>query len=784
MTAIDSLLGQPAAHAIGWALLQFVWQGALIGALTFLALAALKRSAADVRYLVASIGLALMLTMPVVTALQMWRSPSPSPAPSAAQSPELIRLFGPGAGLRPRSGWVSWPDPASKASGGAPVANFGRIDESRQSPHDPRSDSRWLTNGVWPKVAVTIWFIGVLALSLRLLADWFIVRRLSTVGASVASREWQELAARLARRLHIERPIRLLQSTAVEVPAVVGWLRPVVLLPVSALAGLSPSQLEAILAHELAHVRRHDYLVNLLQTLVETLLFYHPAVWWLSRRIRIERENCCDDLAVSLCGDPYAYAEALAELEQLRASGLALAASGGSLVDRVRRLVSTPSNAPGQGWLAGSAAVALIGGLAIAVAGINVVPVRATMAAGPAANEALVGVSVATNPGGGISSALVLPQAPPAPPAPPQAPAPPASPAMPVSVDSGRGRTTMRWSDGRRTLEFQFEGVVAFSDDDRDVKSMSPGSRLRIKEGGWINSRTIELTADTDGKINRRYWSGLFEKAYDPDGRAWLPEVLPDIIRRTGIGAKARVARIFTTQGLNGVLAEIDRIDGSFGKRVYFNELLQTPGIDAPATARAMAHAGKQIDSDFELATLLSDAGQRFLEDEGVRRAYVEAARSIGSDFELRRTLSAPVDRGRLSPAVLTSVLEASQGIGSDFELATLLESVAKRYPLDAVRGPYFAAVSSVGSAFEHGRVIKAVAKRTDLSDETLLETLRSAAAIKSNFECAQALTAIVAERQLSGAARDLYVRAAGRLGDFEEGQAMSALVKSERREP
>ena len=93
-----------------------------------------------------------------------------------------------------------------------------------------------------------------------------------------------------------------------------------ILLPASALAGLTPHQLEAILAHELAHIRRHDYLVNLLQTLVETLLFYHPAVWWLSRRIRVERENCCDDLAVSLCGDPYTYAQALADLESCAAA--------------------------------------------------------------------------------------------------------------------------------------------------------------------------------------------------------------------------------------------------------------------------------------------------------------------------------------------------------------------------------------------------------------------------------------------------------------------------------
>src|SRR5262249_13851986 len=145
---------------------------------------------------------------------------------------------------------------------------------------------------------------------------------------------WQAIVTRLSRRLHIARRVRIFRSSLVDVPTVIGWLKPVVLVPASALAGLAPHQLEAVLAHELAHIRRHDYLVNLMQTLVETLLFYHPAVWWLSRRIRLERENCCDDLAVHLCGDPYTYARALADLEQLRGGRrqLALAATGGSLL--------------------------------------------------------------------------------------------------------------------------------------------------------------------------------------------------------------------------------------------------------------------------------------------------------------------------------------------------------------------------------------------------------------------------------------------------------------------
>src|SRR5438045_9456639 len=114
----------------------------------------------------------------------------------------------------------------------------------------------------------------------------------------------------LARRLRVSRPIRVLQSAAVQVPAVVGWLRPVILVPASALTGLTPLQLDALLAHEIAHVRRYDYIVRVLQSVIETLLFYHPAVWGVSRRVGAEREHCCDDVAVAVCGHAQRYAQA------------------------------------------------------------------------------------------------------------------------------------------------------------------------------------------------------------------------------------------------------------------------------------------------------------------------------------------------------------------------------------------------------------------------------------------------------------------------------------------
>jgi hypothetical protein len=158
--------------------------------------------------------------------------------------------------------------------------------------------------------------------------------------------------------------VRIAKSALAGTPSVIGWLQPVILVPAAAFAGMDPEQLEALLAHELAHIRRHDYIVNLIQSAAETLLFYHPAVWWVSRRIRIERENCCDDLAVSVCGDVVTYARALTRLEELRTGGsqFAMAAGAGSLLTRIRRLLEAGRPAhrrPGTWFTALLAALAL-----------------------------------------------------------------------------------------------------------------------------------------------------------------------------------------------------------------------------------------------------------------------------------------------------------------------------------------------------------------------------------------------------------------------------------------
>jgi TonB family protein len=192
-----------------------------------------------------------------------------------------------------------------------------------------------------------VWAAGVFVFALRLGRGWINVAHLRREATPFVDHPVAESAVRIARRLGVRRSVRLLSSARVLVPAVIGWIRPAILLPAAVLAGMPAAHLDAILAHELAHIRRSDFLVNVLQSAAEVLLFYHPAVWWVSRQIRVERELCADDLAVTISGDRVTYAAALTSLESLRTEPLAIAmVSGDDLLTRVRRLLEpdVPAN--------------------------------------------------------------------------------------------------------------------------------------------------------------------------------------------------------------------------------------------------------------------------------------------------------------------------------------------------------------------------------------------------------------------------------------------------------
>ncbi|MDX5482246.1 MAG: M48 family metalloprotease, partial [Hymenobacteraceae bacterium] len=213
----------------------------------------------------------------------------------------------------------------------------------------------------------------------RLIGGLAYTQRLRHYKAVPLGEKWQQRLHSLSQTIGIPQAVRLVESRVVRVPMTIGFAKPVILLPIGAVAGLPQAQVEAILAHELAHILRRDYLVNLLQSVVEILFFYHPAVWWMSGVLRAEREHCCDDIAVSICGDSLTYARALTELEAMRlpqAPAMAMALSGnrGSLVSRIKRLVGQPPLRPtfSEGF---AAALVLVMGISVlscsTAAGIN-----------------------------------------------------------------------------------------------------------------------------------------------------------------------------------------------------------------------------------------------------------------------------------------------------------------------------------------------------------------------------------------------------------------------------
>lgn len=367
MEALETLLSEQTIERLGWTLIHFVWQALAVALLLAIVLRCLRRSRSGVRYIVACMTLVLIVALPLVTMQLVEVSRPVAEAGPALQAPaftdatpvEVIAM-----------------DELPAKAFDAPV--FEMPKQTMRMPWTQRVAAAlepalpWLVLG---------WLLGVFGLSTWHLGGWAQLQRMKRRMVRDVAVPLHARLADLSNQLGIRCAVGLLESALVEVPTVVGWIKPVILLPASVLSGLSAEQLEAILAHELAHIRRYDYLVNIGQTVIEILGFYHPAVWWVSHRIRDERENCCDDLAVQVCGDSKRYARALTCLEELRHRGteLAVAASGGSLVARIARLLGRPPVDNRRfAWLPGLIAllvvVAILVPAALVLAGPDALP--------------------------------------------------------------------------------------------------------------------------------------------------------------------------------------------------------------------------------------------------------------------------------------------------------------------------------------------------------------------------------------------------------------------------
>jgi TonB family protein len=311
----------PLASAVSRALIHFIWQGSLVGLALWGVLSMMKHRSANSRYTVSCFSLLLLFILPIATATVFYSRPAPATA-------------------------ITTP---------ADAAQSNQVQNS--------VTHSWQATGLgWVQAwALPLWSLGVVVFSMRFVLGYrhaFTMRR----RGKPAFESVVAVVDRLTRLMGVRRSVRVLMSSMSDSPSVVGWLKPVILLPSATLMGLTPLQLEAILAHEIGHIKRYDYLVNMLQMLGETLLFYHPAVWWTSKRIRLERELCCDDLAVRFSGNALRYARALTTLEKLRlrTPSVVMASTGGPLLYRIERLVGVRAKEQGAARLPFFLAMALV----------------------------------------------------------------------------------------------------------------------------------------------------------------------------------------------------------------------------------------------------------------------------------------------------------------------------------------------------------------------------------------------------------------------------------------
>lgn len=326
------------SEVLGWTILHSLWQGTFIYLLLQACLRILrKRSSSHLRYLLLNGALLSLFSWVVLTFYQKTMevfSSHPSPLPISELEPSAY--FDTVLTLEVPSHW--WND------------LWWRAEVFMQ---------------LYADQLAYFWLVGVLFFSLRWLGGFYFTYRLRRVGTLQVPEAWEKQVQQLSIQLGVRKSVKIIASMKVQVPLVVGHLKPIILLPFGMLTNLSPAQLEAILLHELAHVRRHDFLINLMLSILEILLFYHPVFWLLSNRILEERELCCDDIAVANCGNPRLYARTLLLMEEQRQQlTLAMSYQGKKqhLMDRIKRIcLQTPIHSTSTSTKAGLALLLLFG---------------------------------------------------------------------------------------------------------------------------------------------------------------------------------------------------------------------------------------------------------------------------------------------------------------------------------------------------------------------------------------------------------------------------------------
>jgi hypothetical protein len=624
----------------------------------------------------------------------------------------------------------------------------------------------------------------------------------------------------MAARLGIARHVAVLQHQGSCMPMTWGLERPCILLPSEA-DDWPEDLLRTVMLHELAHIKRFDYLTQLIARLACALYWFNPLVWLAARRLRIERELACDDevlragsrasdyaghlleMALSLRARPFLASVAMARRSQLSARLRAVLDAGrarGALTSRfvvsatlcaalVALAVAAASPArnaadsSGASGRSGRARVAT-GRSLIPVAEIVDRPAPLARSGGIARERA---TSLAGSGASDVSESSPLRSRlagrAPHDPAPVQRVAlcdwnvRDASSSMMIQMDDDAIEVKAEVDDCE--LKVDLSGEITFNAEETEIVALSPGGELEIEEKRGRSSRRLKIEANRSGDLERRWWVDRDERPYDADARAWLSDMILVLFRRAGIQAEERAARILARDGVDGLLQEISYIPGDHVAGIYYGVLLSRAELEPRTVRRVVRQAAEDIESDHTLARLLVAVADNQPLDETVRIAYVEATGSIDSDFERGRVLTAILQREDLSPEVARAMLQAATEISSDHELARLLVELVESGSLDdAMAEDFFRAVGTIESDFEQRRVL-AAALDSGMADRRFLDmALEAAAEIGSDHELARLLIDVADRYPAGDEIPASYLAAAASIdSDFELARVLAELV-------
>lgn len=698
-------------------------KGTVVLAAAAIAALMLRRAAASARHMAWTIGFGGLLALPVLgLALPAWKLPILPAEPIAYSqdfAAEPVRETKPVAAAPPIVRTVSQPAPAPRPA----------------APIDAAAPAVREGNGPWDAlrgVAVLAWMVGAVLALLRLAGSVTRVRREGRTARPLTDGPAAEMRDRLVWRMGIDRRVTLLQGEPGCMPLTWGIARPRVLLPPGTEAWPA-DRLEAVLTHELAHVRRRDCAWQLVAEAACALHWFNPLAWAAARRLRLESEHACDDqvLIAGSRGADYAghLLDVARTLRPPRAAALAAVpmARPSQLRTRLHAVLSAErARGPVPAYVA---APALIGaGLLLAVIAA-LTPARA-----------------------GAAEPLVV------------SPAPCFVPVEGSTFDErtdDAGVRTIGWHTGTCEGSARIQGDVRFADDFTAVRAVAPGGTFRValRDGG--RSTEVVVRTDTGGGIHPSMRVGGRDLPWGPEAERWLARVLPELMRISSYGADYRAATLLAQQGAEAVAGEMGQVRSDALRTVYAEALLGTE-LDAATMRTALDHV-VTLENYAAVPDLLMRSADRLPADAGVHDAYLRAAGRIESEPDLRRVLAALAKPGRLRPAGWMELFRHARRIDSGRELELLLSDVAPVLPAARqVHAEYLATARRIGGDADRRRALVALAGGRRLDAAMQVRVIGEVAGLRSDAEKALLMTQLAAVLSRDAQVAEAFAAAAG----------------------